>query len=169
MTAVFWQIGGGSSVGAGGGFIMWHPMLEDEGVAGSSVTNFLPYSQRLTASSWTPGSATTVVADNAAIAPDGTQTAASLTASSGTAGQINNAVQNPAPFDGQSVVASVWLRAAAAQTVSVGLMELNSINGSSAISQHNFAVTTAWTRFTLSGTAASALSQLSLQIGGGNQ
>ena len=168
VTAVFWQIGGGSSVGAGGGFIMWHPMLEDEGVAGSSVTNFLPYSQRLTASSWTPGSATTVVGDNVAVAPDGTQTAAALTASSGTAGQINNAVQNPAPFDGQSVVASVWLKSAAAQTVSVGVMELNSTNGSSAISQHNFAVTTAWTRCTLSGTAASALSQLSLQIGGGN-
>ena len=167
LTSLTWRIGTPTSSTLQQ-FIIWHPMLEDKGIAGSSVTNYLPYSQRLTASTWTPASASTVVKDNVVAAPDGTLTAASLTASSGTTGQITNSIQNPAPFDGQPVYASVWLRAAAAQSVALGLMEVNPSNGSTPISLHNYAVTTAWTRFLVSGTAQSALSQLSLQIGGSN-
>ena len=104
-------MGAGGSFGLGQQIQIWNAMMEDAGTAGTSTTNFLPYSQRLTAATW--GVSGGGLLDNSATAPDGTQTASTATAVSGsTDGYFIDSVPNSAPLGGLQVTASVWLRSA---------------------------------------------------------
>jgi len=163
---VMFQIGGGGTVTAGQNFFMWHPMVEDSGTVGATVTNFLPYSQRFTAPSWSRYQA--VAVDNGALAPDGTQTGAVLTAPSGsTDASISDIVSNPAPFSGSAVIGSIWLRSPAGpQQVLLTLIQASN-SGSTPLGAVTINLTTDWQRFRVSGTTLSTLTTLALQIGGG--
>ena len=163
VSSLFWQIGGGGTVTSGQGFIMWNPMLEDEGIAGTSVTNFAPSSQRFGNWNNTQGTAS----DNSVVAPDGTTTAATLTAS-GTASDncVIDYLSNVVPFSGQAVTGSVWLKVpSGTTTVNLTLYEGNS-SGGSPLGEKNITLTTSWQRFQVEGTTESGLSSLVFQIGG---
>ncbi len=104
------------SIGAGGSFIsgsvdMWGAKLVDQGQTGRTVTNFLPYSQRLTTARWQRTAVT--VTDNSGTAPDGTNTAATLTAYPGNSDAALTAVMPNPALSGATVTGSVWLRAPA--------------------------------------------------------
>ena len=166
LTALFFQIGGSGSVTNGQSFDMWNPMLEDQGVMGSSVTNLLPNSQRITASTWTATQVT--ITDNAASAPDGSNTGATMTAA--TNGSLYGLVPYPAPYSGMTVTGSVWLRVpdgSASQQVDLGMYQAGS-SGFTAVAATTVTVTTSWQRFQLSGTTQTALTLLAFQIGGNN-
>ena len=106
LNTLIFQIGGGATITSGQGLSLWGAKLEDTGTSGATVTNFLPYSQRLTASTW--GMAYSTVIDNSAAAPDGTNTAATVTANSDS-WFVDN-VPNPAPYSGLPVTGSIWMR-----------------------------------------------------------
>jgi RHS repeat-associated protein len=166
LSGLSFQIGGGASVQPGNSFYVWGAVLQPTSGAGSSVTNFLPYSQRTTASTWAKANNTTT-ADNTAIAPDGTNTAATVTATGGSDTYIIDYAPNPSSFDGASVVASVYLRVASGtQNISLYLDQISS-SGTTPIAQTTVTLTTVWQRVQFWGTAPTGLSQLYLQIGGG--
>jgi RHS repeat-associated protein len=164
LTSLYLQIGGGGSISSGQSFAFWNPMLEDAGSAAPSVTNFLPYSQRTLAGTWTY---TTSPSDNAATAPDGSNTAASLTAPSGSSDAvIEDYVQNPAPFSGLAVTGSIWLKApSGSQQVYLTLIEGQG-SGVQTLSSQTVTVTSRWQRFQVTGTTTSSLDLLALHIGG---
>jgi RHS repeat-associated protein len=153
------QIGGGGSVVAGQSVSLWGAMLQDTGTSSATITNFLPFSQRVTATSWGLNALAT---DNAAQAPDGTATAASVTGTSADS-FITDTVKNPAPYTGQTITASVWLRApSGSQRLLVTLLE----DGNTPVGGVYANLTGAWQRFQVSGTNSHTLNELALQIGG---
>jgi RHS repeat-associated protein len=148
---------------------LWGAMMQDMGSIGVDVTNYLPNSQRFTASTWL-GNAITP-SDNTATAPDGTNTASTLTASTGsTDSHIEDVVPNPAAFSGQPVTGSVWMRSVAGtQNILLTLFEVgagDAPGGYSTIGSNAVALTSNWQRFQVSGTTLNTLSQLLLQVGG---
>nr|WP_246302146.1 RHS repeat-associated core domain-containing protein [Granulicella arctica] len=164
-TTLIFQIGGAGSVQSGQTISVWGSKLEDTGTSGPTITNFVRYSQRLTASTW--GVQAGVAVDNAATAPDGTNTAATVTANSGSSDSwIVDNVPNPAPFSGVPITGSVWLRAPGGpQNISITLIEVGA-NGYSAFGGGTVSLTTGWQRFQMTGTTQSTLTVLQLQIGG---
>jgi YD repeat-containing protein len=109
LTRINLQIGGGGTVTGGESFLMWNPMLEDMGVAGTSVTNFLPYSQQTAGVTW--GLSATLSAPNSGTAPDGSQTATTITANNGSGfAYVYDKVLNPSPYNQQVVTESVFLK-----------------------------------------------------------
>lgn len=158
------QIGGGGTLTSGQSIAVWDTKLEDTGSAGRTVTNFLPYSQQF--ARW--ASAAGGVTDNAASAPDGTQTAASFTGPSGVGDSyIIQSVANPAPFSGQQVTGSVWIRSTTGtQNLLLTLIEIGA-SGWSTLGLETVSLSGDWQRFQVSGATQSTLSQLALQIGGG--
>jgi RHS repeat-associated protein len=162
LTALILQIGGGGSVTSGQTISLWNPMMEDSGTSGLTVTNFLPYSQRLTTSTW--GVAAGTMIDNSATAPDGTNTAGTVTSSGDN--YFVDSVPNPAPYGGLPVTGSVWLRSPSGpQNILLTLIDVGS-NGWSALGETTVALTSDWQRFQVSGTNQNTLTELLLQIGG---
>jgi RHS repeat-associated protein len=161
------QIGGAYTFVSGEVISVWNPKIEDTGTSGPTITNFLPNSQRLTASSWGIVDGTAV--DNSATAPDGTNTAATATATAGsTAGFIIDTIPNPAPFSGLPMTGSVWLRSPSGpQSMLLTLIDVGA-NGWSALGITTVTVTSDWQRFQVGGTNQNTLSELQLQIGGGS-
>ncbi len=164
---IFFQIGGGGTITSGQTISLWGAKLEDTGSSGVTVTNFLPYSQRLTAPTWgfQNGSAT----DNSATAPDGTNTAATVTANSNSSGGwfVDN-VPNPAPYSGVPITGSVWLRSTTGpQSVLLTLIDVSAQTGYSTLGLTTVTITDDWQRFQVTGTNANTLTELELQIGGG--
>lgn len=159
------QIGGGGSVTSGQSVALWNPMLEDAGSADPSITNFLPYSQRTTASGW--GVSQGSLADATAPAPDGTNTAATLTANSGSSDTFAwNSVNNPAPLSGLAVTASVWLRVTSGSHTLLLTMGETNASGWQTLGATDVTATTSWQRFQITGTTLSNLDEMSFQIGG---
>ena len=166
LTGVELQIGGGGSVSNGQSFLVWDPMLEDEGMTGGTVTNFTTYSQRFSGTSWnvTQGNA----ADNTVLAPDGTTTAATITANStATDNCVIDAVTNVAPFSGVPVTGSVWLKVPnGSQQVLLTMYEASSGSPGGSLGAQWITLTTSWQRFQITGTTVSALNYLAFQVGG---
>ncbi|WP_083808423.1 phage head spike fiber domain-containing protein [Granulicella tundricola] len=162
LNVISWQIGGGATVSNGQSFMVWNPMLEDEGIAGSSVTNFLPYSQRFSGSTWAANGVS--VADNSVTAPDGQKTGATITSTGN--GQIDGLVQSPLPYSGLTITGSVWMRVPSGSlSVDLGLYETGS-SGFAALNATIVNVTSDWQRFAVTGVTQGSLSLLALQVGG---
>lgn len=109
-------------------------------------TNLCVYSQGAFSSQWSKTTGVSAV-DNVAVAPDGTNTASLLTYDgTGTAGNTR-ASRSPSPSllsaSGVSYVASIWLRADTATSVSISINRPTT----STIAVCN--VTTAWQRFSI--------------------
>ncbi len=146
-------------------FQMWNPMLEDAGQLGTSVTNFLPFSERFSTSTWN-NTGTTMVKDDTGSAPDGTNTAATLVAQSSDAFMLGN-VQNPAPYSGSSITGSVWLRSTGGpQTLYFGLADWSS--GGLGLQGSIITLSNVWQRYQTTIQTQSTLTALQLQIGGAN-
>ena len=160
------EIGGGGTF-TSGEIDVWGAKLEDTGQAGRTVTNFLPYSQRFTAGGWYTTQAT--VADNSAVAPDGTKTAATLTANSSAdngGGYLDMAVANPATFTSMKVTGSVWLRAPnGSQPVWLYLLNAGG-DGFTAIASQQLTVGSQWTRVQVTGVNQTTLNTLWFQVAG---
>jgi RHS repeat-associated protein len=176
LNAINLVIGGAGSF-TSGAVGLWQPTLENTGVANSTITNYQAYSQRfqqwtLVTGSNTPGSG---VVDNAAVAPDGTQTAATVTPPTSCSGTSTPCapdfnmwlqVSNPATFSSAAVTGSIWMRVASGTTnVSLALVETGSA-GETALGTQIVSLTTDWQRFQVSGTTQQTLSFLELQVGG---
>jgi RHS repeat-associated protein len=167
FTGLLLQVGAGGTLTSGKTVSLWGAMMEDTGSTGSDVTNFLPYSQRF--APWVSNGITP--ADNTAIAPDGTNTAATLTASAGsTDSHIEDVIPNPAAFSGQPVTGSVWMRSVAGpQNILLTLFEVgagDAPGGYSTIGSNAMALTSNWQRFQVTGTTLNALTEFLFQIGG---
>jgi len=163
-TISYLQIGGGDSIAAGQAVSVWNPMLENYYTSGPTITNFLPYSQRLTAPSWQY--TTSAAVDNSATAPDGTNTAATVTASASGSAFVD-VVKSPAPDSGTPVVGSVWLRLPSGSgSIAVALIEVGA-SGSATLDATTVSLTTTWQRFQVTGTTQSTLTELELQVGEG--
>lgn len=166
LSSLYLQIGGSSSISNGATVSFWNPMVEDSGHSGATITNFLPYSQRFTGASWSPASAT--VTENAAQAPDGTNTAAVVTATSPTDSYITDTVANPAPYSGLPVTGSIWLRSASGpQSILLTLINFYGASGFTALGAKTVTVTSDWQRFEVGGINQTTLTELQLQVGGG--
>ncbi|WP_216843106.1 hypothetical protein, partial [Granulicella sp. S190] len=162
------QIGGAKSITSGQAISIWGTKLEDAGTTGPTITNFLPYSQRLTASTWAFENGSAI--DNSATAPDGSQTAATVTANSGSsAGWFVDTIPNPAPYSGVAITGSVWLRSTVGpQQLLVTLINVSAQTGYSTLGATTVTLSNDWQRFHITGTNASALTGLEFQIGGGS-
>lgn len=167
LTGLIFQIGGAGSFTSGQSIAVWNPMLEDGGTIAPTVTNFLPYSQRLTAPTW--GFAAASATDNSATAPDGTSTAATVTANSGSTDSFGvDNISNPAPYSGIPVTGSVWLRSpGGSQNLLLTLIESGS-SGWQTLGAQTIALNSNWQRFQVTGTSQNSLSELQLQFGGAN-
>ena len=171
------QIGGANTLTNGQSINVWGAQMELAAAAGpyvatagvpvtmgTSLTNVLPYSQQPNGSSWiiVNGSANI----NSDAAPDGTQTAATLVADTGGTIFVDNAA-NPALLDGATVTASVYLRSTSGpQTIALYLVDHNTI-GWQYPAQTVAQVTSAWQRFSLTGTLYNGLDNANIQVGGG--
>jgi len=162
---IMFQVGGGGSVTSGQTVQLWGMKLEDTGTSGRTVTNFAHYSQRVGGGHW--GIQAGSLVENAGTAPDGTNTAATVTANSGSNDSwIVNDLPNPAPFSGLTVTGSVWLRSlSGTQNISITLINVGA-NGWSAFGGGTVTVTSDWQRFQMSGINQGVLSTLELQVGG---
>jgi hypothetical protein len=102
------------------------------------------------------------------VAPDGTSTAATIIANSGsTDTYLVDYVQNPSQYSGKAVTASVYLRVpSGTHTVNLYLINIGasgfSIPGNAAVT-----LTTTWQRFDVTATNQDGLTSAYLQIGGG--
>lgn len=162
---ILFQIGGAGSLTSGQVLQIWGTKLEDTGVSGKSITNYAHYSQRLSGGHW--GFQLSAPVDNSTIAPDGTTTAATITASSiSNDSWAVNDLPNPAPFSGLAITGSIWLRSpGGSQAISIALINVGQGGGSPLVIQ-TVTATTTWQRFALSGINQQTLSTLQLQIGG---
>jgi RHS repeat-associated protein len=176
MTRLYLQVG--SSLTSGQKFDVWGSQIELASnvgpyvatsalpvLRGQDMTNLLPSSQQLSGPSW--GIANAAASANSAAAPDGTQTAATLTANSGsTDSYVTNSVPNPSLYDSQTVTGSVYLRVPSG-TLNTTLFLINvGENGFSIPASVPITVTTSWQRFSVTGTNQNGLSALNLQIAG---
>jgi hypothetical protein len=169
LNTLIFQIGGGPSFVSGQVIDIWNPTMEDMGIAGTSVTNAILFSQRFSASSWISPDGR--VADNVVTAPDGTMTAAALTGSNDDGKDdtcLIDTLPNPAPFSGLQVTGSIWMRVPSGnKTVSLTLVEDNANQTNIfPLGSQNFLLTMDWQRFQVSGTTQSNLDRLNLQVGG---
>jgi RHS repeat-associated protein len=149
-------------------FAIWLPKMEMEGDRGLSVTNYLPNSQRLTASSWQSVQAT--VAENSTTAPDGSNTGAAITAATGGSNAaVYDSLANPQQYGKDPVLGSIWLKlpdgATGTQQVSLSLMGTLS-SGRVSFGSKPVTLTTSWQRFIVSGVVAEGATEVSLQVGG---
>ncbi|WP_158942887.1 RHS repeat-associated core domain-containing protein [Granulicella sp. S190] len=163
LGTLYLQIGGSGSVSNGQAISIWNPMMEDSGVSGTTITNFMPYSQRFTASEWLRNTPGVSIVDNSAVAPapDGTNTASLVTASAGSSeSYFVGGIVNPAPYAGLPVTASIWLRCVSGtQNISLALL-----SGTSPVANSIVSLTTTWQRFAITG--QTTLNQLSFYVGG---
>jgi RHS repeat-associated protein len=157
---LLFQVGGAGTISNGQTISIWGAKLEDSGTTGPTITNFMPFSQRLTGPTWNGNS---TVSDNSAIAPDGTQTAATVTATASD-NWVVDWVNNPSPHTDLPIVASVWMRSSTGtQNISVSLL----VDGNTPVGTTYASLTSDWQRFQVTTTNSSTLNQLCLQIGGG--
>jgi RHS repeat-associated protein len=170
------QIGGANSFTNGQVIYAWGAQVELAAQAGpyvatggtvatkgTSLTNLLPNSQRLSASSWTVGGGTQM--PYGFPAPDGSMTATQVT---GTSGDVTlwDSVINPVLYDGAVVTGSVYLRSlTGTQNINLYLAYVDA-GGVHYLTQA-VSLSTVWRRFQLSETIGTGLTQLALQIGGG--
>jgi RHS repeat-associated protein len=158
-TQILLQIGGGGTITSGQTIALWGAKLEDSGTSGTTLTNFLPYSQRLTGTTWGINAS---ASDNSATAPDGTNTAATVTATTNDS-FIVNSVRSPAPYSGQAVTASIWMRSpGSTQNILMTLL----VDGNVPVGGRTMSLSTDWRRFQVTTANANTLSELALQIGG---
>jgi RHS repeat-associated protein len=164
LTALAMQIGGGGSIKGGQVYDVWGPELGP--ASGGTVTNILPSSEQVTGPSWVVENG--MVTSSSGAAPDGTSTAATVTANSGsTDTYLVDYVQNPSQYSGKTVTASVYLRVGSGtQKLNLYLVNKGSsgftIPGSAAVT-----LTTSWQRFDVTATDQAGLTTAYLQIGGG--
>jgi RHS repeat-associated protein len=166
LGTLYLQIGGADSVSNGQAISIWNPMMEDSGVSGTTITNFVPYSQRFTESIWQRTSGLSIV-DNSAVAPapDGSNTASLVTASAGPSeSYFVGAIANPAPYPGLPITASIWLRCVTG-TQNISLALLSDTTGTPTVANSIVTLTTTWQRFAITGTETS-LAPLSFYVGG---
>ena len=162
VTSLTFRLGG---VASGYGFMMWNPMLEDQGIQGTSITNILPYSQLPGASSWS-GTSYSVTSGNQP-APDGSLTASTITADPvNTGSYIYDSVANPSPESGQPITGSVYLRSSSSLSVAVLIMEKVGTTISTC-GQVSPVLNTTWQRVIVTCTSQNPASQLFLRVGGG--
>jgi RHS repeat-associated protein len=165
LTALAMQIGGAHTIAGGQVYQVWDavvaPVSTDEG----SGTNILPSSQQVGGASWGVQSGTAT--NNTVVAPDGTATAETLTASSGSSDTYQwDLVSNPAQYSGEQVTASIYLRVpSGTQTINL-YIDNSGVSGWSIAAQSTVTLNTSWQRFALTATTKPSLSQLYLQIGG---
>ena len=166
LTALALQIGGGHTIAGGQVYDVWDAVVNPVATAGAVVTNIVPASEQVTGPSWMFHSAT--VTATSVAAPDGTSTAQTVTASSGsTDSYLFDLVQNTAQYSSQVVTASVYLRVSSG-TADLDLFLVNyGANGTTVPAQTTVALNTSWQRFELTGTNQPGLQTLYLQIGGG--
>ena len=134
-------------------------------------TNILPSSQQIGGAGWSIVNGT--VTGTSSSAPDGTNTASTLTASSSAntsngGSYVADYASNPMQHNASTqITASVYLRVASGtQTVNLYLGE--STPGSGYINSLLSApLTTTWQRFSITGTTQAGFAQFFLQIGGG--
>lgn len=133
-------------------------------LSGQELTNILPSSQPLSGPSWGLGNAS--ASQNSALAPDGTNTAATLTANPGNDSFAATSVPNPSLYDGQIMTESVYLRVPSG-SLSINLYMVNVANGTFNAPYNTITVTSAWQRFSFTQTVPHGLYFLALQVGGG--
>ena len=132
-----------------------------------SQSNDLENSTAFGGTGW--GGANWTMALNSVAAPDGSMTAATLGATSGSTNTYaTDFVLNSSLYDGQAVNGSVWLRVpSGTQTVNLGIVTTGD-SGSITVGNTPELLTTSWQQFQVSGTLQNGLSQVALQIGGSN-
>jgi RHS repeat-associated protein len=166
LTALALQIGGGHTIQGGQVYNLWGAELGSGVADGGVVTNILPASQQVTGPSWEIQNGT--LANNSVVAPDGTSTGTTMTATSGSPDSyLTDYAQNPSQYSGQVVTASVYLRVpSGTQNIDLFLINVGA-SGWGVASQATVVLNTSWQRFELTGTNQAALTTLYLQIGGG--
>lgn len=111
-----------------------------------AATNLLPYSQVNTSQGWTALGAATFTA-NAVNGPDGSQTATTgVLPSSASANQGAQYAVSGTSYASQAMTLSLWAKAAAATTLTLGITDNPAVN---AASTSTCALTTSWQRCTL--------------------
>ena len=141
--------------------------LDSPVTATADSSNLLPSSSQVGGPGWLIYNGTVAANSTSVAAPDGSYTADVFTATAGsTAGSIDVVVANPSLYDGATVTASIYLRAAnTPQTLTINILN-NSASGPTTISTLNAAVTTTWQRFDLPpGTNANGLTALEMNMG----
>ncbi|MBW8869215.1 MAG: hypothetical protein JF563_00275, partial [Acidobacteriales bacterium] len=172
------QIGGGHTFTPGQTIQVWGAQVElaqsagpyvatglDPVSIGTNLTNILSYSQDPTAPSWTYTTSVTT-APNSVIAPDGSKTAAEMTATSNDSYAVNDAL-NPALYNSQLVTGSVFLRTPSGSR-NVSVCVFGDTSSSRASQCTTASLTTTWKRFNVSVQLPNALARVAMQIGGGN-
>ena len=136
-------------------------------VAGQELVNLLPSSQQVSGPSWGVANGSTAL--NSVVAPDGSTTAATITATANSPDTYAiNWVPNPSLYDSQTLTASVYLRVPSG-TLNTYLFFDNT--GDSGFTGPNLPVTltTTWQRFIITTQAQNGLTMLALQIGGADR
>jgi hypothetical protein len=138
---------------------------ETTGISDGFDSNILQDSQALGTAGWSGANVT--MTPNARPAPDGSLTAGSIVATSGSTNSwVKDYALNPALYDSQVVAGSVWLR------VPIGTLTINvyifDVSGSTTNTVANTAVTLSptWQQFQFSGLCDNGLTSLQLEIGG---
>lgn len=121
----------------------------DNDTSAIAEQNLLLQSQAFDSASWGKGASVTLTA-NAATAPDGTTTADLMSTAAGTDSSAYRISQIAQGGVGDCVV-SIYLRASTDQTVR---LKLSSTNATVITTTLDVAVTSTWTRFTVSGSVA---------------
>ncbi|MHB1702560.1 MAG: phage head spike fiber domain-containing protein, partial [Acidobacteriaceae bacterium] len=162
LSTLLLQIAGAGTFTNGAVIEVWGGELK---ASSAPDTNILPSSQQVAGMSW--GINAGVVTGNSVLAPDNSNTGATVTANSGsTDTYFVDSVQNPSQFSSATVTASVYLRVpSGTQTINLYIINVGS-NGWSVPNWEQATLTTTWQRFQITGTNQSALSDLLLQIGG---
>jgi hypothetical protein len=183
LSNLSFQIGGGNSFNSGQTIDVWGPQLQlrtvdgpyiaTDGlpvVVGSQPTNILPNTQTVNGPSWVEVYGSITATND--VAPDGSSTGLSFTASSGSTDSfVSGFVPNPSLYDSQQVTASVFLRTlpgVSSQQVQLYLVDQGTQYSGSSIAGNSPVVTlsSTWQRYALTATLENGLSQLSFQIGG---
>lgn len=139
-----------------------------ETTATSSETedNALESSQQLGGPGW--GGISITPSSTPTAAPDGSQTAAVVTANGGsTDSYVYDGVANPSLYDGAMFVGSVWLRVPSGTLATNLYLAQIGDQGFSIPGQTAVTLTTTWQKFTVSGTLQNGLTSIYFQIGGG--
>jgi RHS repeat-associated protein len=160
LTSLIFQIGGAGTVQSGKEIDVWGAQLQPVSNA-ASVTNFLPYSQNASASTWLKYAIT--VAPTAVTAPDGTTTGNQLTASSTVTNDwVQDWVVSPSQYSQQAVTASIYLMGS--NPVTLYLVNKTS-STQTILATKTVTLNGQWQRFQLSGTPAAETTGLGLQVG----
>ncbi|WP_263418904.1 RHS repeat-associated core domain-containing protein [Terriglobus albidus] len=107
------------------------------------------------------------IADNAAAAPDGTQTASTATADSGaTDALMTSDIVNPTEYSNSTLTGSVWLRTDSAPFTMRVHIVYNTPSGWGVAGWIPATVTNQWQQFKFSGSLPGELTRVFLQVGG---